>query len=79
PLLSRKVLRCEELGGEAVTCNQSDSGLLIKLRQDKLRGVHSVVKLTLADGPALELIDVEGVAAKQQHGTLVNPMGHKDN
>ncbi|MDF7827059.1 alpha-L-fucosidase, partial [Pontiellaceae bacterium B12227] len=31
PLLSRKVLRCEELGGEAVTCNQSDSGLLIKL------------------------------------------------
>jgi alpha-L-fucosidase len=74
PPLPRKVLGCEELGGESIGFEQDDSGLLIKLEDGKERALHSVVKLTLADGPEMALIKVEGTAPKQQHGTLVNPM-----
>jgi alpha-L-fucosidase len=74
PPLPRKVLRCEELGGENVGFTQSDSELRIKLEKGKIRSLHSVVKLTLADGPKVALIQVEGAAGNKQHGTLVNPM-----
>ena len=74
PPLSRKVLSCEELGGEKIDFKQSDSELRLKLEKGKIRSLHSVVKLTLADGPELALIKVEGAAVNQQHGTLVNPM-----
>jgi len=75
PALSRKVLRCDELGGEKVGFSQDASELLIKLKNGKTRSLHSVIKLTLADGPKVALIKVEAAALKKQHGTLVNPMG----
>jgi hypothetical protein len=36
--------------------------------------LHCVVKLTLAEGPQVALIQVEDAVKKQQSGTLVNPM-----
>ncbi len=77
PPLPRKVLRCEELGGEEVGFAQNDSELLLTLEQGKTRSLHSVVKLTLADGPKVALINVSGAALKKQHDTLVNPMAGK--
>ena len=77
PPLPRKVLACEELGGEEVVFEQNDAGLLLKLEQGKTRSLHSVVKLTLAAGPEVALIKVEGGKGKQQHGSLVNPMAAK--
>jgi len=74
PPLPLKVLSCEELGGEEVGFEQGDSELRLTLKKGKTRSLHSVVKLTLADGPEVALIPVEGAAEKQQHGTLVNPM-----
>jgi len=77
PPLPRKVLQCEELGGEKVGFTQSGSELLITLENGKTRSLHSVVKLTLADGPDVSLIQVEGAMLKKQYGTLVNQMGEK--
>jgi alpha-L-fucosidase len=77
PPLPRKVLGCEELGGEAVGFEQNDSELLIKLQKGKTRSLHSVVKLVLAEGPDMALINVEGATEKEQHGSLVNPMASK--
>ncbi|MDF7799850.1 alpha-L-fucosidase [Pontiellaceae bacterium B1224] len=77
PALPREVIRCEELGGEPVSFEQTERGLVLSLEGGKERTVHSVVKLTLADGPELALIKVEDGAPKKQHDTLVNPMAGK--
>jgi alpha-L-fucosidase len=78
PPFPRKVLRCEELGGEKVHFTQNGSELRLELEGGKTRRLHSVVKLTLADGPEAGLIEVETAAPIQQHGTLVNPMASKN-
>jgi alpha-L-fucosidase len=74
PALPRKVLHCEELGGEAIECSQSAGTLVLRMDGEKKRDVHSVVKLTLAEGGEMGLIKVEGTVQEKQHGTLVNPM-----
>lgn len=78
PPLPRTILSCEELGGEPVRFKQNSDGVLLRIDSEKTRAVHSVVKLTLAAGPELDLIKVEGGASKKQHGTLVNPMAEKN-
>ena len=86
PTLPRKVLHCEALGGESVSFTQNADALTIRLHESKLRSLrhtfkpterslHHVIKLTLEPGAEMALIPVEGHVAKQQHGTLVNPMG----
>jgi len=75
PALPRKVLHCEELGGEMVGHSQTDDALMITISGGKKRSLHSVIKLTLAKGPEMALIQVGGGPQKKQHGTRVNPMG----
>jgi alpha-L-fucosidase len=78
PALPRKVISCEELGGESVAFEQTRDGLTLSIDGGKERSLHSVVKLTLEEGPEIALIEVEGGAPKNQHGTLVNPMAGKN-
>jgi alpha-L-fucosidase len=75
PALPRKVLQCEELGGEKVTCSQRAGSMILKLDKGKKRGLHSVIKLKLEEGPAIPLIEVNQKANKKQHGALEDPMG----
>jgi alpha-L-fucosidase len=60
PPLPREVLDCRELGGEHVVCEQTKSFLKLKRSEGKAADVHSVVRLTLGDGPPIPLIAVEG-------------------
>lgn len=76
-MLPREIISCEELGGEPISFKQTPEGLVFSIKGGKERTLHSVVKLTLADGPELALIPVEDGASKKQHGTLVNPMAGK--
>lgn len=75
PALSRKVLHCEELGGEKVTFSQNRQSLTLELKKGKDRSLHSVIKLKLEDGPAIPLIEVNEKSNEKQHGTLEDPMG----
>ena len=69
PALPRKVLACEELGGEPVGFEQTAGGLVLNINGGKERILHSVVKLTLADGPEIALIEVEGL--RKDYGDLI--------
>jgi alpha-L-fucosidase len=59
PALPRKVLSWVELGGEMVTCTQSEERLVLRLEGSKTTDVHSVIKLTLEPGDPIPLIAVE--------------------
>jgi alpha-L-fucosidase len=56
PPLPRTILRYGELGGEAVSLQQDDSAVTLRLVDGKSRDTHSVVKLVLADGDEIPLI-----------------------
>ena len=58
PAFARKVLHCEEPGGEKVIFSQNKQSLTLELKKGKARSLHSVVKLKLEDGPAIPLIEV---------------------
>ena len=77
PALPREVLSCVELGGESVSFEQDEEGLVFTLKEGKARKLHSVLKCTLDKGGAIDLIPVGNASLKKQHGTLVNPMGEK--
>jgi len=77
PALPRKVLLCDELGGEDVSCLQTDEALTLRIRGGKKRSLHSMVRLTLAEGPEIALIKVDQEAPQKQHGSLVDPMAER--
>ena len=54
-----KCCSCVELGGETVTCTQSEDRLVLKLEGAKTTDLHSVVKLTLEPGDPIPVIAVE--------------------
>jgi len=58
PALPRKVLQCEELGGESVACSQARNSLMLRITGGKKRNLHSVVKLTLEPGADIALIQI---------------------
>jgi alpha-L-fucosidase len=77
PPLPREILTCVELGGEAVTSQQTGEALVLTLGHAKSRPTHSVVKLSLAPGDEIPLIDVDEnrLAAPDQPPPLADPMG----
>lgn len=78
PPLPRTVMSCMELGGEDVTCEQLERGLVLTLNSAKKSGVHSVVKLQLEPGSPVPFIAVDGSLAEElgrtQYAALENPM-----
>lgn len=79
PPLPRKVLSCEGLGAELISCEQTADKLVLKLSGNKNTDVHSVAKLVLEPGEDIPFIPVEmdlaAIQAKGQHGALEDPMG----
>lgn len=79
PALPRKVLSCEGLGTELISCEQTGHHLVLKLTGSKNTDVHSVAKLVLEPGEEIPFIPVEmdltEIQAQGQHSALEDPMG----
>ena len=79
PALPRKILSCRGLGGEEVSCRQTEDHLILSLEQPKQIDLHSVVKLGLGQGAAIPSIATAGplrkALAQEQHDALVDLWG----